>query len=170
MSHEPARPASLLVVDDTHQNLRLLGNMLGEEGYEVRPVSNGRQALQAAEHDPPDLILLDVNMPDMDGYEVCRRIKAQDRSKDVPVIFLTAWTDRAHMVKAFEVGGADYVTKPFLFEEVLARVNTHIALSRTREALAQRDERVRELERLHRDLVQSAVDGMRTPLAELTLQ
>ena len=73
----------------------------------------------------------------------------------MPVIFLTAWTDRAHMVKAFEVGGADYVTKPFLFEEVLARVNTHVALSRAREALAQRDERMRELERLHRDLAQN---------------
>ena len=91
-------------------------------------------------------------------------------SKDVPVIFLTALrADRAYMVKAFEVGGDDCVTKPFLFEEVLARVRTHIALSRAREALARRDERVRELERLHRDLAQNGVDRMRTPLAELTL-
>ena len=85
------------------------------------------------------------------------------------MIFLTAWTDRAYMVKAFEVGGADYVTKPFLFEEVLARVQTHIALRRAREALAERDERVRQFEQLRRDLAQSAVDGLRTPLAELTL-
>src|SRR6187402_3507950 len=96
--------ASLLVVDDTLANLRLLGSMLGEEGYEVRPVSSGRQALQAVEHDPPDLVLLDVSMPDMDGYEVCRRMKAQEQSRHVPIIFLTAWTDRAYMVKAFEVG------------------------------------------------------------------
>ena len=148
MNHDSAHLASLLVVDDTLANLRLLGSMLGEEGYEVRPVSSGRQALQAVEHDPPDLVLLDVNMPDMDGYEVCRRMKAQEQSRHVPIIFLTAWTDRAYMVKAFEVGGADYVTKPFIFEEVLARVKTQIALKRAGEALAKRDERVRELEQL----------------------
>ena len=92
----PVHPlASVLVVDDTIENLRLLGTMLGEEGYEVRPVTNGRQALQAVEHDPPDLILLDINMPDMDGYEVCRRVRENDQSKDVPVIFLTALADRA---------------------------------------------------------------------------
>ena len=143
--------ASLLVVDDTLENLRLLGNMLGEEGYEVRPVSSGRQALQAVEHDPPDLVLLDVNMPGMDGYEVCRQLRAKDALKDVPVIFLTAWTDRAYMVRAFEVGGADYVTKPFLFEEVLARVATHLALRRVRVALAAQNERVRRLEQLLRE-------------------
>ena len=88
MIDESPHLASLLVVDDTLENLRLLGNMLGEEGYEVRPVSSGRQALQAVEHDPPDLILLDINMPDMDGYEVCRRLRAQrsieGRAGDLP--------------------------------------------------------------------------------------
>jgi DNA-binding response OmpR family regulator len=153
MMNDQSTPlASLLVVDDTLENLRLLGNMLGEEGYEVRPVSSGRQALQAVEHDPPDLVLLDVNMPGMDGYEVCRQLRAKDALKDVPVIFLTAWTDRAYMVKAFDVGGADYVTKPFLFEEVLARVATHLALRRARAALAERSERVRRLEQLLREL------------------
>ena len=160
MIDESPHLASLLVVDDTLENLRLLGNMLGEEGYEVRPVSSGRQALQAIEHDPPDLILLDVNMPDMDGYEVCRRVRANDQSRDVPVIFLTAWADRAYMVKAFQVGGADYVTKPFLFEEVLARVRTHVALRRAREALAERDERVRELEHLLREATRSGQGTM----------
>ena len=152
MIDDSAPLASLLVVDDTLANLRLLGNMLGEEGYEVRPVSSGRQALQAIDHDPPDLILMDVNMPDMDGYEVCRRVRANEQSKDVPVIFVTAWADRAYMVKAFEAGGADYVTKPFLFEEVLARVRTHVALRRTRAALAQSDARVRQLEQRLREL------------------
>jgi PleD family two-component response regulator len=148
MSDQSANPGSVLVVDDTLGNLRLLGSLLGEEGYDVRPVSSGRQALQAVEHDLPDLILLDVNMPVMDGYEVCRRLRETEHARTVPVIFVTAWTDRAYMVKAFEVGGTDYVTKPFLFEEVLARVRTHIALSRTRAALAERDARVRELEAL----------------------
>jgi two-component system sensor histidine kinase/response regulator len=152
MNDQSTPLASLLVVDDTLENLRLLGNMLGEEGYEVRPVSSGRQALQAVEHDPPDLVLLDVNMPGMDGYEVCRQLRSKDALQDVPVIFLTAWTDRAYMVKAFAVGGADYVTKPFLFEEVLARVATHLALRRARAALAERSERVHRLEQLLREL------------------
>ena len=148
MSEASAHRGSVLVVDDTLGNLRLLSSLLGEEGYEVRPVSGGRQALQAVEHDLPDLILLDVNMPGMDGYEVCRQLRVTEHGKTVPVIFVTAWTDRAYMVKAFEVGGTDYVTKPFLFEEILARVRTHIALMQTREALARRDARVRELEEL----------------------
>src|SRR6476619_7998658 len=123
MNQEAARPASVLVVDDTIENLRLLSSMLEEHGYEVRPVTNGRQALQAVERDPPDLILLDITMPEMDGYEVCRRLQANDRSKEVPVIFLTALTDTADKLRAFDMGGVDYITKPFQFEEVLARVN-----------------------------------------------
>src|SRR6476619_7683520 len=137
MNQEAARPASVLVVDDTIENLRLLSSMLEEHGYEVRPVTNGRQALQAVERDPPDLILLDITMPEMDGYEVCRRLQERDGSRDVPVIFITALTDAADKVLAFEAGGVDYVTKPFQFEEVLARVRTHVALSRARSALTQ---------------------------------
>ena len=143
MNQEAARPASVLVVDDTIENLRLLSSMLEEHGYEVRPVTNGRQALQAVERDPPDLILLDITMPEMDGYEVCRRLKANDRSKDVPVIFLTALTDTADKVRAFDVGGVDYITKPFQFEEVLARVKTHVALRRAQVALADSYDRLR---------------------------
>jgi two-component system, sensor histidine kinase and response regulator len=164
---ESPQLASVLVVDDTIENLRLLANMLGEQGYEVRPVTNGRQALQAVERDPPDLILLDINMPDMNGYEVCRRLKAGEISKDVPVIFLTALTDTADKVKAFDVGGVDYVTKPFQFEEVLARVKTHIARRRAREALAQSYARLRDLEQLRDDLVHMVVHDMRSPLMVL---
>src|SRR5262245_56741864 len=122
--------ASVLVVDDTVDSLRLLSDLLGQQGYEVRAVTNGRQALQAVEHDPPDLILCDITMPDMDGYEVCRRLRAAEQSKDVPVIFLTALTETADKVRAFDAGGVDYVTKPFQFAEVLARVRTHVALRR----------------------------------------
>src|SRR5262252_10590136 len=110
----PAPPtASVLVVDDTIDNLRLLSDLLGEQGYDVRAVTSGRQALQAVEHDPPDLILLDITMPEMDGFEVCRRLKATDRCKDVPVIFITALTDTADKVLAFDTGAVDYITKPF---------------------------------------------------------
>jgi two-component system, sensor histidine kinase and response regulator len=169
--NQPASPlASVLVVDDTIENLRLLSNLLGEQGYEVRAVTSGRQALQAVEHDPPDLILLDVTMPEMDGYEVCRRLKASDRSKDVPVIFLTALTDTADKVLAFDAGAVDYVTKPFQFDEVLARVKTHVALRRARSALAESYQRLHALEKLRDDLVHMIVHDMRSPLAALRIR
>ena len=131
-----ARSASVLVVEDTIENLRLLSELLGGQGYEVRAVTNGRQAIQAVEREPPDLILLDINMPELNGYEVCRHLKAQERSKDVPVIFITALTDTVDKVRAFDAGGVDYVTKPFQVEEVLARVQTHVALRRAQAGLA----------------------------------
>ena len=158
------RPASVLVVDDTIENLRLLSSLLGEQGYEVRPVTSGRQALQAVEHDPPDLILLDITMPDMDGYEVCRRLQTSEGSKGVPIIFLTALTDTADKVRAFDAGGVDYVTKPFRFEEILARVKTHVALRRAQVALDDSYRRLRELEQLRDDLVHMVVHDMRSPL------
>src|SRR5688572_13642593 len=122
--------------------------MLGEHRYEVRPVTSGRQALQAAAGYPPDLILLDVNMPEMNGYEVCARLKASPELRHIPVVFLTALTATADKLKAFEVGGADYVTKPFQLEEVLARVQVHVALHRSRTELAESIDRLRALERL----------------------
>ena len=164
---EVPTPAGVLVVDDTIENLRLLSNMLSEQGYDVRAVTSGPQALQAVEREPPDLILLDINMPEMDGYEVCRRLKARDRSKDVPVIFLTALADTSDKVRAFEAGGVDYVTKPFQLDEVLARVKTHVALRRARVALAGSYGRLRALEQLRDDLVHMVVHDMRSPLLAL---
>jgi len=167
LNQEAAAPACVLVVDDTIANLRLLSNMLSEEGYDVRAVTNGPQALQAVERDPPDVILLDITMPEMDGYEVCRRLKARDHSKDVPVIFLTALTDTADKVRAFDAGGVDYVTKPFQLEEVLARVKTQVALRQARVALAGSYRRLRTLEQLRDDLVHMVVHDMRSPLLAL---
>jgi signal transduction histidine kinase len=159
--------ASVLVVDDTVMNLHLLSDLLGKHGYEVRAVTSGRQALQAVEHDPPDLILLDIAMPEMDGYEVCRQLRAMERSKDVPVIFLTALTETADKIRAFDSGAMDYVTKPFQFEEVLARVRTHVALRRAQSALAASYDRLRVLEQLRDDLVHMVVHDMRSPLTVL---
>ena len=159
----------MLVVDDTIENLRLLSDLLGEHGYEVRAVTTGRQALQAAEQAPPDLILLDISMPEMDGYEVCRRLKAAERSRDVPVIFLTASADTADMVLAFDAGGVDYVTKPFQFEEVLARVKAHVALKRAQSELAASYARLRALEQLRDDLVSMVVHDMRSPLQSMLI-
>jgi signal transduction histidine kinase len=160
-------PANVLVVDDTVENLRLITSMLGQQGYEVRPVTNGRQALLAVERDPPDLILLDINMPEMNGYEVCARLKQDEKLKDVPVIFLTALSDVADKIRAFEAGGVDYITKPFRMEEVHARVRTHLALRRSTRELEQSYARLTELEQLRDDLVHMIVHDMRSPLMVL---
>jgi two-component system, sensor histidine kinase and response regulator len=158
-----------MVVDDTLENLRLLASMLGERGYEVRPVTNGRQALLAVELDPPDLIMLDINMPDMNGYELCARLKEHAERRDIPVIFLTAMIDTADKVKAFDAGGVDYITKPFQVEEVLARVKTHVALRRAQVELSQSYARLRDLERMRDDLVNMVVHDMRSPLTCLVM-
>lgn len=158
---------SVLIVDDTIENLRLLSSMLGVRGYEVRAVSSGRQALAAAEGDPPDLILLDVNMPEMNGYDVCRALKANPALKDVPVIFLTALGELSDKVRAFDTGAVDYVTKPFQIEEVEARVRTHMALRRQSRELLESHRRLSALEKLRDDLVHMVVHDMRSPLTVL---
>jgi signal transduction histidine kinase len=121
---------SILIVDDVPTNLKVLGDILKEDGYKVRPVPNGALALQVAEKETPDLILLDIMMPDMDGYEVCRRLKANQQLHDIPVIFISALNETNNVVKALKYGGVDYVTKPFKAEEILVRVKTHIQLRR----------------------------------------
>ncbi|MBP0011538.1 MAG: EAL domain-containing protein [Roseofilum sp. SBFL] len=123
---------NLLIVDDTLNNLRLLSNSLIEEGYKVRGVTNGPMAITAAKTIPPDLILLDIKMPDMDGYEVCKHLKLDTQTKDIPVIFLSALDDVIDKVKAFQVGGIDYITKPFHLEEVIARIENQLALTQAK--------------------------------------
>lgn len=120
--------ASILVVDDTPANLQVLAGMLKDRAYKVRPVPSGKLALLAAQRDPPDLILLDINMPEMNGYEACEHIKADDKLKAIPIIFISALTEQLDKVKAFAVGGVDYITKPFQMEELHARVRTHLKL------------------------------------------
>ena len=123
----PDKP-NILVVDDTPANLQLLASVLKERGYKTRPVPSGMLALQAALIEPPDLILLDINMPDMNGFEVCQSLKADEKLKDIPVIFISALNEVLDKVKAFAVGGVDYITKPFQFDEGQARVDTHLKL------------------------------------------
>jgi two-component system sensor histidine kinase/response regulator len=163
----PLPGANVLVVDDTIENLQLLSSMLSEHGYEVRPVTNGQQALQAARSYPPGVVLLDIKMPEMDGYEVCRHLKQTEELREIPVIFVTALGSSIDKVKAFEAGGADYVTKPFQVDEVLARVKVQMALRESRRQLVESFERLRELERLRDDLVQMVIHDMRSPLAAL---
>jgi len=120
--------ADILIVDDTPANLRLLSQMLVSQGYEVRAVTSGARALESVSVSAPDLILLDIKMAEMDGYEVCQRLKEEERSRDIPVIFISALDDLQDKITAFQVGGVDYITKPFQLEEVLARTETHLHL------------------------------------------
>jgi two-component system sensor histidine kinase/response regulator len=137
--------ASILVVDDTPANLVLLTRLLQAQGYQARPVPGGELALQAAKKDPPDLVLLDINMPEMNGYEVCARLKRDPALAAIPVIFISAFSDTMDKVKGFELGAVDYVTKPFQFEEIEARVRLHLEVARLR----------RELERHNANLEQT---------------
>ncbi|MEG3921642.1 adenylate/guanylate cyclase domain-containing protein [Microcoleus sp. T3_A4] len=124
----PATPKDILIVDDMPDNLRLLSTMLTSYGYHVRKAINGHLALQGAQISPPDLILLDINMPQMNGYEVCEQLKLSEKTQDIPVIFISALDDVLEKVKAFQVGGVDYITKPFQVEEVIARVQNQLSL------------------------------------------
>lgn len=134
----------IMIVDDNPTNLKLLEDMLLQQGHEVRSFPLGRLALAAAKKSPPDLILLDISMPEMSGYEVCERLKSAGDLSDIPVIFLSALNEIQDKVKAFRCGAVDYVSKPFQFEEVHARVETHIKLHNLQRALTLQNERLEE--------------------------
>lgn len=120
--------AEILVVDDTPANLGLLFKILGKNGYKIRPVTSGQAALEVALISAPDLIMLDILMPDMSGYEVCQKLKVEPQTRDIPIIFLSALNEGLDKARAFQVGAADYVTKPFQVQEILARVNNQIMI------------------------------------------
>jgi phosphoserine phosphatase RsbU/P len=124
---------SILIVDDVSRNIQVLGSILRQEGYAISFAMSGSQALEMVLREPYDLILLDVMMPEMDGFEVCRKLARMPESAGIPVIFLTAKTDREDIVKGFQAGAMDYVIKPFNSTELLARVRTHLELKRTRD-------------------------------------
>jgi CheY-like chemotaxis protein len=149
----PETPASIMVVDDQPANLKLMEGMLKRQGYVVRTFPRGRMALEAASKELPDLILLDITMPEMSGFEVCERLKADKKLASIPVIFLSALSETEDKVKAFQSGGVDYITKPFQFEEVQARVEIHIQLKRARQA--------------ERDLLEKTLNGVIRTLAGL---
>ena len=127
----------ILIVDDEIPNLRLLTELLEKEGYQVRPAEKAQTALDSALAKPPGLILLDVRMPEMDGFEVCRRLKQDERTRHVPVIFVSALDDIEAKIQGFEAGGVDYISKPFQEQEILARVKTHMSLFRMQQHLEQ---------------------------------
>ncbi len=134
--------SNIMIVDDNPANLKLLEDMLRQQDHEVRSFPLGRLALAAAAKDRPDLILLDINMPEMNGYEVCECLKSIEAVSDIPVIFLSALSETQDKVKAFQSGAVDYISKPFQFEEVHARVETHLKLHELQRALKQQNERL----------------------------
>ncbi|MEO0535640.1 MAG: response regulator [Cyanobacteria bacterium P01_A01_bin.123] len=148
----PLTAANILLVDDQPKNLRLLSDLLEEQGYEVQQAINGTVALQAIALDRPDLVLLDIHMPEMDGYTVCQQIKADPSTQTIPVIFVSALDEAWDKVKAFSAGGSDYITKPFKVVEVLARVENQLKIQQLQQALiaqnAQLQQAIQELQRL----------------------
>jgi diguanylate cyclase (GGDEF)-like protein len=136
--------ADVLVVDDQPDNVRLLSSILLEQGYKVRKALNGEMALKAVEVKLPDVILLDINMPSMTGYDVCEALKSNPKTRHIPVIFLSALNEPIDKVKAFQVGGADYVTKPFQLEEVLARLEHQITIQQQRQQLLEQNEQLKQ--------------------------
>ncbi|PIQ27665.1 hybrid sensor histidine kinase/response regulator [bacterium (Candidatus Blackallbacteria) CG17_big_fil_post_rev_8_21_14_2_50_48_46] len=162
----------ILIVDDTPQNLKVLSDFLRLKGYNSRPVSSGKLALRGAETRPPDLVLLDINMPEMSGYEVCEAFKAHPELKDIPIIFISALNEVLDKVRAFNVGGVDYITKPFQFEEVQMRIQTHLALRHLNQHLSQQNQvlqtslkRQQELEEQRDNLLHMVVHDLRAPLS-----
>jgi putative two-component system response regulator len=151
--------ADILIVDDTLANLQLLANILKEDGYKVRPAINGNLALRAVAQKKPDLILLDIKMPEMDGYQVCQTLKENPATHDIPVIFISALSDANDKVRAFSMGGVDYLTKPFQFEEVKARVATHLQLKDYQENLESKIQAgLAEINSLNQEIISTQQD------------
>jgi CheY-like chemotaxis protein len=129
----------ILIVDDVPENLQVLGTILEAKNYEIALASNGKQALDLIDAIQPDLILLDIMMPELDGFEVCRKLKNSETTEKIPIIFLTAKTDTDDIVKGFELGAADYVTKPFNAFELLARVHTNLEVKKVEHERIQKE-------------------------------
>lgn len=136
----------ILLVDDQYDNLKVLGEILESVGYKTRKAINGETAILAANYQPPDLILLDIMMPDMDGYAVCQQFKNNPFTADIPIIFLTALDEVFNKVKAFKMGGSDYIVKPFQVEEVVARIKNQIMIKKQQDLLQKENEKLRQAE------------------------
>jgi diguanylate cyclase (GGDEF)-like protein len=164
-TQEEIKKGDILLVDDRIENLNLLADMLTDNGYEVRQVLSGKQALKVVNYEPPELILLDIMMPEMDGYKVCEDLKKNPNTVNIPVIFISAKNSIFDKVKGFQIGGVDYITKPFFLPEVLCRIDTHITIYRHKKILAQeiaeKEKIQRKLEKVNQQLKKIAnLDGL----------
>jgi PAS domain S-box-containing protein len=145
---------NVLIVDDTTANINILGHIMARGGLNISVAPNGEKALELIGKNKPDLILLDVMMPGIDGYEVCERLKQDETTRDIPVIFLTALSDLENIVKGFKVGAVDYITKPFKEAEVVCRATSQLKLKKTQNELAQSQNGLAQSEKLHRSIVE----------------
>ncbi len=159
---------NILVVDDTPVNLEVIIDFLENYGFGIRMARSGQSALKRVEYDRPDIILLDVLMPDMDGFETCRRLKAQPTTQDIPVIFMTSLSSSEDKVKGFEVGAVDYVTKPLHQEEVLARIKTHLRLRDLTLSLEEKNQQLAISNQVEKTRLFEAVNQQRSQLRALT--
>ena len=162
-SNNPEKPEHILLVDDNTTNLQVLHETLAGTGHKFLIAKNGESALTISQKAKPSLILLDIMMPGIDGFEVCRRLKADPATEAIPVIFLAALDDTSDKVKGFAVGAVDYVSKPFQPEEVIARVNTHLTINRLRKRLAEKNWKLTSAN----DLLEERVRARTQELAEL---
>ena len=169
-------PQSILIADDQPMNLSVLSGMLRDHGYHVRAVTNGRKALEAAHASTPDLVMLDISMPEMDGYEACTWLKADPKLASIPVIFISAHDQPLDKIRAFQAGGVDYVPKPFHLEEVLARVEHQLRiLALQRDLVSQNAElleanlKLQELDRIKASFTAMLVHDLRSPLGAVRI-
>ncbi|OQW91528.1 MAG: hypothetical protein BWK79_16665 [Beggiatoa sp. IS2] len=175
-THANSMKDTLLIVDDMPDNISILLAFLSKSGFKVLVTPNGEQGLKTAEYAHPDLILLDVMMPGMDGFEVCQRLKAQEETNDIPIIFMTALADTVDKVKGFSLGAADYITKPIQQEEVLARVTTHLKLHKLQRQLQYQKQQLHEQNQQLQDeitarkQIETSLQRTADMLSERTLQ
>jgi len=166
-SHHNPITGVVLAVDDTPGNLRVLLEALGADGHEILVATDGASAIETARYAQPDLILLDVMMPGMDGYQTCEELKKNETTSRIPIIFMTALSETAEKVRAFEMGAVDYITKPFEHSELLARVTTHLTVSRLTRDLEKRNHELEELNHLKNEFMGMAAHDVRNPLASV---
>ena len=169
MSVDTPNDGVILIVDDTPSNLEMLFDVLVHAGFKVLIAEDGESAIEQVEYALPDLILLDVLMPGIDGFETCSRLKSNQTTKDIPVIFMTALSDAEDKVKGFSVGGVDYVTKPFQQQEVLARVTTHLSIRNLQHKLQKQNERLQQ-EIVERIKIEKEIKQLNENLKRRTIQ
>lgn len=157
----------ILIVDDIPRNLQVLGSILGENGYSVNVASSGQGALDSIATQIPDLLLLDIQMPDIDGIEVCKRLQNDPQTASIPVIFLTARTETDDIVKGFESGAVDYITKPFFFTELLARVRTHLKIKRYSDIITTQNHSLQQLHKEKNDFLGAITHDITNPLTSI---
>ena len=158
---------TILIVDDIPENLRILNSILSENGYHVRPALNGQLALNSAQVDIPDMVLMDIKMPGMDGYETCAHLKDDERTKEVPVIFVSALQDVTDKVKCFKLGAVDYITKPFEIREILARVENQMTILNLQRELKARNKELEKTVKIREEVENIICHDLKGPLSPI---